>query len=335
MIRSILLVCLVAGGVVTGLLYIDYQNFLVTPSKNTRASVFEVKQGDSLGTVSSHLHENGLINNVRWFKILAFLQDAETSIKAGEYGIETGSTPQAILATLVAGRVNQHSITFVEGWTFKQWLQTLAENESVKHTVTGVPDEAIMSRLGYPGQHPEGRFFPETYFFTQDTSDLELLQRAYNKMQKILAEEWKNRDKGLPLKTPYEALILASIVEKETGKAGERSEIAGVFVRRMNKGMLLQTDPTVIYGMGDEYKGNIRRKDLRTDTPYNTYTRSGLPPTPIATPGREAIHAVLHPAQGDSLYFVANGKGSHIFSATLEQHNQAVNQYQRKLRKNN
>jgi len=332
MIRYCLLALLIAAVLACGLLYADYQKFLVSPSDNVQTIRFEVKPGDSLGIVSLHLRDKRLINNRRWFKLLAYLQDAATSIKAGEYAIEAGSTPPVILATLIAGRVSQHSLTFVEGWTFKQWLKALAGNQSIKHTVTGLSCQQVMDRLGYPQQHPEGRFFPETYFFTNETTDLELLQRAYQKMQQILAEEWEDRDKDMPLKTPYEALILASIVEKETGIAGERAEIAGVFIRRIDKGMLLQTDPTVIYGMGERYQGNIRRRDLLTDTPYNTYTRSGLPPTPIAMPGRAAIHAVLHPAQGDSLYFVANGNGSHIFSATLKQHNQAVNRYQRKIR---
>ena len=332
MIRWLLLTCLIGLGIAAGSFYSDYQTFLANPSQNTHAVVFEVKQGDSLGVVASHLRELGLINNIRWFKLLAYLEKSESNIKAGEYSFEVAMTPVEIIATLVAGRVNQYSITFVEGWSFKQLLQALASNNDIKKTVSGLSSEEIMNQLGFPHQHPEGRFFPETYFFVHNTSDLEILQRAYQKMQQTLVEEWQSREKDLPLKTQYEALILASVVEKETGRAGERAQIAGVFIRRLNKQMLLQTDPTVIYGMGESYKGNIRRKDLRTDTPYNTYTRRGLPPTPIAAPGRAAIHAVLHPAQGDALFFVANGNGSHIFSATLKQHNRAVNQYQKKIR---
>jgi UPF0755 protein len=331
-IRWILLVSLVVVAIISGLLYADYQQFLSQPSKNTTALTFEVKQGNSLGLVISRLSDAGLINNKRWFKLLAYRNQAETSIKTGEYLIQPETTPVGILATLVAGRVNQYSITFVEGWTFKQLLHALAQNTRINKTVLGLSNQTIMSQLGHPDQHPEGRFLPETYFFDNNTSDIEILRRAYQKMQEAVAEEWKNRNTQIPLKSADEALILASIVEKETGRAGERAKIAGVFVRRIQKRMLLQTDPTVIYGMGDRYQGNIRRKDLRTDTPYNTYTRAGLPPTPIAMPGRAAIHAVLHPADGDALYFVANGAGSHIFSATLRQHNQAVNQYQRKNR---
>ncbi len=332
MIRWLLLSCLVVVGLVLGYFYSDYQRFLDHPSENPETVVFEVKQGNSLGIVSSRLHKAGLINNVRWFKLMASREKAETSIKAGEYSIDTGTKPLGILATLVTGRVRQYSITFIEGSTFKQLRQTLSQNPRVTQTLSDITDQAIMEELGYPDQHPEGRFFPETYFFVNNTSDLEILQRAYQKMQQTVAEEWAKRDKQLPLETADQALTLASIVEKETGQASERETIAGVFVRRLRKSMLLQTDPTVIYGMGDSYKGNIRRKDLRTDTPYNTYTRPGLPPTPIAMPGRAAIYAALHPAPGDALFFVANGDGSHVFSATLKQHNQAVNQYQKKIK---
>ncbi len=332
MIRWLLLSCLVVVGLVLGYFYSDYQRFLDHSSENPETVVFEVKQGDSLGIVSSRLHTAGLITNVRWFKLMASREKAETSIKVGEYSIDTGTKPLGILATLVTGRVRQYSITFVEGSTFKQLRQTLSQNSRVRQTLTGLTNQAIMEKLGHSDQHPEGRFFPETYFFVNNTSDLGILQRAYQKMQQTVAEEWAKRDKQLPLETADQALTLASIVEKETGQASERETIAGVFVRRLRKSMLLQTDPTVIYGMGDSYKGNIRRKDLRTDTPYNTYTRPGLPPTPIAMPGRAAIYAALHPAPGDALFFVANGDGSHVFSATLKQHNQAVNQYQKKIK---
>jgi len=332
MIRWLLLSCLVVAGLVLGFFYSDYQRFLDHPSDNSETVVFEVKQDDSLGIVSSRLHKAGLINNVRWFKLMASREKAETSIKVGDYSIDPGTKPLGILATLVTGRVRQYSITFIEGSTFKQLRQTLTKNPRVAQTLSDMTDQAIMEKLGYPDQHPEGRFFPETYFFVNNTSDLEILQRAYQKMQKTVAEEWAKRDKQLPLETADQALTLASIVEKETGQASERETIAGVFVRRLRKSMRLQTDPTVIYGMGENYKGNIRRKDLRTDTPYNTYTRPGLPPTPIAMPGRAAIYAALHPAPGDALFFVANGDGSHVFSATLEQHNQAVNQYQKKIK---
>ncbi|KJS28084.1 MAG: aminodeoxychorismate lyase, partial [Pseudomonas sp. BRH_c35] len=202
----------------------------------------------------------------------------------------------------------------------------------LEQTLDGLTDAEIMSRIGASGQHPEGRFFPDTYRFTRGTSDADLLRRAYARLEQVLEEEWQQRAEGLPYKDAYQALIMASIIEKETGVPGERGEIAGVFVRRLARGMLLQTDPTVIYGMGEKYKGRITRTDLRTPTPYNTYTNAGLPPTPIAMVGREAIHAALHPADGTSLYFVARGDGSHVFSDTLNQHNRAVREYQLKRR---
>ena len=196
------------------------------------------------------------------------------------------------------------------------------------HTLAGLSPNAVMKRLGHAGEHPEGRFFPDTYYYTKGETDLMILAKAYDKMQKLLQQEWQGRVANLPLKDPYEALILASIVEKETGRADERRQIAGVFINRLRRGMRLQTDPTVIYGMGESFDGNLRLKDLRRDTPYNTYTRRGLPPTPVALPGKESLQAVLHPEASDALFFVARGDGSHEFSATLEQHNKAVIKYQ-------
>lgn len=315
-----------------GYLYQDFQRFRTQPSPTGEDHVFEVKQGDSLSHVGKRLHSKGLISQPYWFKVLAYLNQMDTKIKAGEFTIRAGATPETILETLVAGDVNQYSITLIEGWTFKQALTALENNQFLKHTLSNVSEQEILSKLGISQKHPEGLFLPETYFFTNNTTDFEILRRAHHNMQEVLDHEWQNKSDELPLSSAYEALILASIVEKETALEEERATIAGVFVRRLQKGMRLQTDPTVIYGMGDRFKGNIRRKDLRTDTPYNTYTRDGLPPTPIALPGKAAIHAVLHPAEGDALFFVANGKGSHVFSATLKQHNRAVDQYQKKIR---
>jgi UPF0755 protein len=206
-------------------------------------------------------------------------------------------------------------------------LEVFADRPEINRTLGGVGPDEIMSKLGYEGEDPEGRFLPETYFFTRNTSDLEILRRSYAAMKELLQEEWDDRDEDLPLKTPYEALILASIVEKETGVADERPMIASVFINRLKKGMKLQTDPTVIYGMGERYKGNIRKKDLQRDTPYNTYTRKGLPPTPIALPAASSIQAVLHPAESEALFFVASGGGRHYFSKTYEEHKQAVIKY--------
>ncbi|MCH9698743.1 MAG: endolytic transglycosylase MltG [Gammaproteobacteria bacterium] len=332
MIRLGFAVLCVAAILTLGYLYQDFQKFRIQPSTSVVDHVFEVKPGDSLGQVGKRLHNEGLISQLYWFKVLAYLNQADTKIKAGEFTIKAGASPESILETLVAGEVNQYSITLIEGWTLKQVLVALKKNQFLKQTLSQASEQGIVDKIGISYKHPEGLFLPETYFFTNNTTDLDILRRAYRNMLEVLDQEWQNKSADLPLKSAYEALILASIVEKETALDEERATIAGVFIRRLKKGMRLQTDPTVIYGMGDRFKGNIRRKDLRTDTPYNTYTRDGLPPTPIALPGQAAINAVLHPAEGDALFFVANGKGSHVFSATLKQHNQAVNKYQKKIR---
>jgi UPF0755 protein len=226
--------------------------------------------------------------------------------------------------------VLQHDFTIVDGWTFRELREALARADKLKHPGAGLDDAMLMQRLGLPGELPEGRFLPETYAYVKGDSDLDILKRAHAAMEKTLAALWPQRDPDLPLASPYEALILASIVEKETGRADERAQIAGVFVRRLRYHMLLQTDPSVIYGMGASYDGNIRKRDLTTDTPYNTYTRAGLPPTPIALPGKPAIEAALHPAPGDALYFVARGDGRHVFASSLAEHNRNVACYQLK-----
>ncbi|MDX1803841.1 MAG: endolytic transglycosylase MltG [Alcanivorax sp.] len=220
----------------------------------------------------------------------------------------------------------------MDGWTFDEWRKQLDAMDTLKHALKGLSDDAVMARLGHKGQHPEGWFAPDTYFYTRGTSDLTLLERAMARQQDILNQAWAERDQNLPYSGPYQALIMASIVEKETGVPSERAEIAGVFVNRLRKGMRLQTDPTVIYGMGDRYHGNIRRSDLHTPTPYNTYVIPGLPPTPIAMPGREAIMAAVHPADTEALYFVARGDGSHYFSKTLAEHRKAVRDFQLRRR---
>ncbi|MNZ48707.1 putative aminodeoxychorismate lyase [compost metagenome] len=220
----------------------------------------------------------------------------------------------------------------MEGWTFHQVRELLSRQPKIEQTLAGLSDAEVMARLGQPGVFPEGRFFPDTYKYVRGTRDIDILRQAYQRMEGILVEEWGERASNLPYKEPYQALIMASLVEKETGVPGERAEIAGVFIRRLQKSMLLQTDPTVIYGMGQRYNGRITRADLREPTPYNTYVTPGLPPTPIALPGREAIHAALNPADGQSLYFVARGDGSHVFSDNLDDHNKAVQEYQLKRR---
>ena len=289
-----------------------------------------VKPGSSLKSIAATLVDDRLIEHP-WYLIgLGRYLKLDNKIQAGEYYIQADTTPDTLLAQLTKGSVVQYSLTLIEGQRFAEMFARIAEDQVLQHDLTDKTAEEIMTELGARGQHPEGRFLPETYKVTRGSTDTKLLRRAYRDMESFLNEAWSQRDKDLPLQTPYEALILASIVEKETGRADERKQIAGVFVRRLKKGMRLQTDPTVIYGLGDSYDGDIRYRDLRTDTPYNTYTRDGLPPTPIAMPGKDAILAALHPAQGTSLYFVARGDGSHYFSATLTEHNAAVDKYQRK-----
>ena len=332
-LRSIAVLLLVLSAVLAWA-WQDYQAFIVRPIVAQELVIMEIAKGSSFRSIIQQLDsQTGLQQadiDKLWFKILARQLGLITQLKAGEYLLPVGQTPTEFLLLLSRGITRQHSITFPEGWTFKQIRQTLSADKDLKLTLTGISDSEILQQIGSTYTHPEGLFFPDTYRFEKSTTDLAILQRAYQKMQQVLAQQWVNKEEGLPIKTAYEALILASIVEKETGVSSERPAIAGVFTHRLNKGMRLQTDPTVIYGMGESYQGNIRKKDLQTLTPYNTYKINGLPPTPIAMPGVEAIHAVLHPAKGSSLYFVANGDGSHNFSATLSEHNRAVQAYLRK-----
>ena len=251
-------------------------------------------------------------------------------IKAGNYEIPAGMSPRQLLSMLVRGEEALKSVTLPEGLTFVQVLATLRKAELLTPDTQGLSPEHIMVKLGRPGVHPEGRFFPDTYTYAKGSSDLALLQRAARAMDKRLAEAWAQRRPDLPLRTPEQALILASIVEKETGKPTDRAQIGGVFINRLRVGMLLQTDPTVIYGLGERFDGNLRKRDLLADTPYNTYTRAGLPPTPIAMPGKAALLAAVQPAKTSALYFVAKGDGSSHFSASLDEHNRAVNKYIRK-----
>ena len=292
-----------------------------------------VPPGTSLGRVARELADAGLLAHPRALTLYARWHGLAGGIKAGEYRVEPGTTPIGLLEQLTSGRVVQHALTIVEGWTFEQLLDAISANDRIEHTLDGLSHAEIMARIGAPGVHPEGRFFADTFHFPRGTRDVDFLRRAYAAMDEFLDREWAARADGLPLKSPDEALILASIVEKETGEAGERPRIAGVFIERLRKGMRLETDPTVIYGMGDAFDGNLRRRDLRADTPYNTYTRKGLPPTPIAIPGPDAIRAALHPQIDGALYFVSKGDGSHHFSATYEEHRQAVNRYQKRRRR--
>ncbi len=304
----------------------QYQQMLTQPVVS-EPEVLIIDKGESFKKITRKV-QTQLNVNPYWFQLLAYQREVTQKLKAGEYVLEPGMTIADLLALFVSGKTRQYAITFPEGFTFKQIRQRLESNENLKHPLKTMTVDELLHKLHSPYSHPEGLFFPETYFFEKGGTDYAVLERAYQKMQQVLQQEWKGRQKGLPLESPYQALILASIVEKETARPSERAAIAGVFIRRLQKGMLLQTNPTVIYGMGDRYQGNIRRKDLKQPTPYNTYVIKGLPPTPIAMPGREAIHAVLHPAEGNSLYFVAKGDGSHFFSASLREHNNAVYRYQ-------
>lgn len=325
-ISSLLLGCLC-------LILLDAGRALTQEFGDPIAESFELKSGTSLGAMARNLHEHGLLDearDIRYIRLFGSLSGMADRIQAGEYTLHGDMTPMLLMQAMVRGDIREYSLTIVEGWTLGQILTAMKAHSAIGHSEPGLTSARIKSELGIADASPEGWFFPDTYSFPRGTKDLDILRRAYRAMRAILREEWTQRDKtkDLPYISPYQALIMASIIEKETAVGSERQQIAGVFVRRLLKGMRLQTDPTVIYGMGENFDGNIRRADLLRPTPYNTYTQHGLPPTPIAMPGRASIHAALHPADGDSLYFVAKGDGSHEFSATLKAHNAAVRKYQ-------
>ena len=331
MLKKLLIVCislsvLLAAG--TGLWFWQGLKTLEEPVSLEEPVLFNVPAGTAFNQVAEQLEGEGLVARSLWLKLHGRLHPEQARIKAGEYEFTDGMSVKDMVETMVAGDIKHWSIQFIEGWTFKDMRAALASAERLRQETADWSNEEIMAAMGAEGEHPEGRFFPDTYLFASRDSDLDLLKRSFKRMEAVLAEEWENREEGLPYDTPYEALIMASIVERETGVPHERDEVAGVFVRRLEKGMRLQTDPTVIYGMGDKYQGRIGSKDLRTYTPYNTYRIDGLPPTPIALPGQEAIHAALHPKEGDSLYFVARGDGTHKFSRTLAEHQKAVREFQ-------
>jgi UPF0755 protein len=332
LIQFSLLFMFLAGAAVAWL-WFDVNQYLDEPMPIEQSQSYELKPGSNFVRVVNELKQAGLISQSRYLRWYGRLTGKARRIKAGEYELTVGLTPRQLLDMMISGKVRQYALTLVEGWNFRQVMDAVHSHPSLEHTLQDLDNAAIMTQLGHSDEHPEGRFLPDTYHFPKGLSDVAFLQRAYKAMAQTLAQEWEGRAVGLPLQTPYEALILASIVEKETGLASERQAIAGVFVRRLEKRMRLQTDPTVIYGMGERYNGNIRKQDLLEDTPYNTYRRYGLPPTPIAMPGREAIHATLHPDDSQNIYFVSRGDGSHHFSATLEEHNNAVIKYQLKGRK--
>ncbi|MCC7096473.1 MAG: endolytic transglycosylase MltG [Thermomonas sp.] len=329
--RTLLLVLVLAAAVAAGWAWQRYHAFADAPMVGVRDDTsLLVSRGDNLGKLLPKLREQGITTGDRLlWQVLARETGASGRIQVGEYALNAATTPRALLLAMRDGKVVRRNFTIVEGWNIRDLRAALGKVALLRQTLADMDDAALMEALGQKGQSPEGRFLPETYAWTRGDSDLDILKRAYAAMDKALDAAWAGRAPDLPLKNRVDALILASIIEKETGVGDERPRIAGVFVRRLRMGMRLQTDPTVIYGMGSSYAGNLRRVDLDTDTPYNTYTRDGLPPTPIAMPGEAALRAAVHPAPGDALYFVAVGDGSgrHVFTHTLGEHSAAVREY--------
>jgi peptidoglycan lytic transglycosylase G len=304
--------------------------FGLTPVDLAASSVeFSIKRGSGLRNATRQMIDAGITMPAWAFNLLARLASKETGIKAGSYQVGRGVTPWQLMKKITQGDFAQSEVIFIEGWTFRQMRAALDMHAAVRHDSAGLSDAEVMRRLGADQLVPEGLFFPDTYLFAKGESDFAILARAHRAMQKQLQSAWQQRDPGVPLATPYEALILASIVEKETGQASERKLIAGVFVNRLRAGMMLQTDPTVIYGLGEKFDGNLRKRDLMKDAPFNTYTRAGLPPHPIAMPGQASLIAAVSPALTNALYFVARGDGSSQFSHSLEEHNRAVARYQK------
>lgn len=309
----------------------DYQTFAGTPlSFKGNEERLKIKLGSSFNRIIKQIEAKGFTAPTkRWhWRVLAEEMNVLNTLHAGEYTVSNGMTPRDLLGKMARGEVVQYRFTIIEGIKFSELRTTLASDQNLTHTISTLSDAEVMHAIGRDGQHPEGRFLPETYSYPSEFTDVQLLKLAADAMDKAMNEVWLLRPADSPLQAPEEMLILASIVEKETGRASERPQIAGVFLRRMKIGMKLQTDPTVIYGIGDAYNGNITRTHLVTDTPYNTYTRFGLPPTPIAMPGRDALVATMKPADGDALFFVARGNGTHEFTSNLRDHNNAVNKFQ-------
>lgn len=286
-----------------------------------------IESGSGPKAIARQMRTAGIELDEDQFVWLARLTEKDTQLQAGAYEAVRGDTLWTLLERMAAGDMLQTRITLIEGWDYQRIRATLAQNEHVRQTLTKGADAELLERLGSALSHPEGLFYPDTYVFVPGTTDYDILRRAYQAQSELLEKMWAERDPDLPLKTPYEALILASIVEKETGHSADRARVAGVFINRLRSGMLLQTDPTVIYGMGEAYQGRIRKRDLQTDTPWNTYTRAGLPPTPIATPSKAALEATLHPEKHGFYYFVARGDGTSEFSRNLNEHNRAVRKY--------
>jgi UPF0755 protein len=290
---------------------------------------FTIAPGSGVRGSAQQIASAGVPVNPVLLELVARLTGKSARLKAGSYELKPGTTPLKLIGQLVRGEFAQESLSIIEGWTLRQMRMAIAAHPALKHDTAGLSDHELLAKITPDFQKAEGLFFPDTYLFAKGSSDLQIYRQAHALMVKRLNEEWARRASGLPYKSPYEALIMASIIEKETGQKSERNMVAAVFVNRLKRGMLLQTDPTVIYGMGEKYQGNIRKRDLETDTPYNTYTRTGLPPTPIALPGTASLAAALNPARSDVLYFVSRGNGTSEFNNNLNDHNRAVNKYQR------
>jgi len=335
-VRRKLLLLLETGVVLAGLLMgasaWKIHSALVQPLNIAQEQLLDVPKGTTPTRTFYRLEANGVIKDAFWLRVYWRFNLGKQPLHSGEYRMQPGMTVEGLIDLWKRGEMVQYSLTLVEGWNFRQVRAALAKEEKLDHSLDGLSDSQVMDKLGHTGIFPEGRFFPDTYRYVRGMSDIELLKTAYDRLDEVLAKEWQQRSSDVPYTEPYQALIMASLVEKETGVPQERGQIAGVFVRRMAMGMLLQTDPTVIYGLGDRYSGKLTRAHLRESTPYNTYMNAGLPPTPISMVGREAIHAALNPVEGSSLYFVARGDGTHVFSDDLDAHNNAVKEFQLKRR---
>jgi UPF0755 protein len=323
--RLLLLTILAALAAAGGLAWYGNQPLHIEPLPKA----ISVTPGTHLKSLSVMLEREGVIGNARVFWLLGRVLGKAGTLKVGVYTLDQPLTPLELYAKIQRGDVSQAIVQFIEGWNWREVRAVLSAQPLLKNDSAGMSDAELLQAIGAEESHPEGLLFPDTYFYAPHSSDIQVLRRAYRLQHEKLLAAWENRAPGLPYRTPYEALIMASIVEKETGAAFERPQIAGVFLNRLRLGMRLQTDPTVIYGLGERFDGNLRKVDLQTDTPYNTYTRGGLPPTPIAMPSEAAIQAALNPAKTDALYFVARGNGTHVFSSNLDAHNRAVNRYQK------
>ena len=322
-------IMILTGSLAIGWLWMDFKGFM-----NNRAAIpatgidINVEEGASLASISRMLYQSGTLSSTFYPRLAGKLYPELTKLKQGEYHLDQGMSALDIFKKLTSGDVKVYQIRFIEGWTFKDFLAVISNEKKLKQQLKNFDNHQIVAKLKLPNSNPEGWFYPDTYNYHRGGSDLEILQVSHNKMKEIVLKYWNERDIGLPYEEPYQILIMASIIEKETGVAGERDKIAGVFVRRLNHNMRLQTDPTVIYGMGSSFDGDLRKKDLSNDSPYNTYQHKGLPPTPIAMPSEASISAAVHPAEGSELYFVAKGDGTHQFSTSLEEHNKAVRLFQ-------